>query len=118
MPAQLKYNVEGHYFSMLNATCCSSSSSSNDLKSTDISPIYTTESEAESNLLNYKIVRVDGSTVTNIDLPPVQVNLHIRILNNSYSNVYVTHPGGTIVIGKEMMSFFCMGTEWIYFNGF
>jgi len=116
MPAQIKYNVEGHYFSMLETKCCSSSS--NDLKSTDISPIYTTQTEAEANLLNYKIIRVDGSTVTNIVLPSPQINLHIRILNTSFSNVYVTHSTGITLIGKELMSFFCMGTDWIYFNGF
>jgi hypothetical protein len=118
MPAQIKYNVEGHYFSLLNTNCCPPSSGSTDLKSTDISPVYTSEAEAEANLLNYKIIRVDGSTVTNIDLPPFQENLHIRILNISFSNVYISYSGRTTLIGKELMSFFCIGTEWIYFNGF
>jgi hypothetical protein len=117
MPAQLKYNVEGHYFSVLESNCCSSSGSS-ELKSTEISPVYTNQADAEANLLNYKIVRVDGSSVTNIILPPAQTNLHVRILNISFDNVYVTHPTGTTLIGKELMSFFCMGSNWIYFNGF
>jgi hypothetical protein len=117
MPAQVKFNVEGQYFSLLDGRCCSSSVST-DLKSTDISPVYTIEADAEANLLNYKIIRVDGSSVSNIILPAPQINLHIRILNISFDNVYISYSGGTTLIGKELMSFFCMGTDWIYFNGF
>jgi hypothetical protein len=116
MPAKLRYNVEGHYFSVLDGKCCSSSS--NDLKSSDISPIYTSQVDAEANLLNYKIIRVDGSTVSSIVLPSGPINTHIRILNISFSGVYVTHGSGITLIGKELMSFFCMDAEWIYFNGF
>lgn len=117
MPAQLKYNVEGHYFSVLESKCCSSGGST-DLKSTDISPVYTSQADAEANLLNYKIIRVNGTYVSNIILPTAQTNLHIRILNISFDNVYISYSGGTTLIGKELMSFFCMGADWIYFNGF
>jgi hypothetical protein len=117
MPATIKYNVAGQYYTLLNGNCCSSSSSS-DLKGTDFSPIYTTAGDVEANLLNFKIVRVGLSTSGPINLPTGTTNLHIRILNTSLTNLDIFTGSGTITIGKELMSFFYTGTEWIYFNGF
>ena len=118
MPATIKYNVEGQYYTLLNGNFCSSSPS-NDLKSTDISPIYETKTAVEANLLNFKIVRVDASKIVGeINLPLNQENLHVRIMNTSLTNLYVRNFNGITVIGKELVSFFCLGSEWIYFNGF
>jgi len=116
MPATIKYNVAGQYYTLLNGNCCSSSSS--DLKGTDFSQIYTTAGVVEANLLNFKIVRVGLSTSGPIILPTGTTNLHIRILNTSLTNLDISTGTATITIGKELMSFFYTGTEWIYFNGF
>lgn len=84
------------------------------------SPIYTSQTEAQNNLLNYEVVRVELAT-NEINLPSFVFNgLHIRIYNEKLENLVVKDSADEVVatIYKEICSFYHNGSTWISFSSY
>jgi hypothetical protein len=84
-----------------------------------ISPVYTNQSTAQTNLTNYEIVRVNLSSDT-ITLPSGSDGMHIRILNTKVGDLEVKDQSGTTIstIYQELVSFYYLTNTWIVFTSY
>jgi hypothetical protein len=90
----------------------------NKILSDEISPIYTSNTTAESAFLTYKIVRVQ--TVSQLKLPAGTKDLNIRILNLSRQDLTVKDSSNATIciMYSEMVHFIYDGSSWIFFSGY
>lgn len=84
-----------------------------------ISPVYTNQSTAQSNLAEYEIVRVDLASNT-ITLPVAVDGMHIRIMNTKQEDLDVKDQSGTTIstMYNELVSFYYNVDTWITFNSY
>ena len=83
-----------------------------------ISPIYTNQTTAQTNLTAFEIVRVDLASNT-IILPVGADGMHVRILNTKLADLDVKDQSGTTVatMYQELVSFYYTDA-WITFTGY
>lgn len=84
-----------------------------------ISPIYTSQIDAQTNLNSYEIVRVNLST-DEIELPDGLDGLHVRIMNVKNGDLVVKDSSGIEVctMYMELVSFVYKTDTWITFSSY